>query len=119
MEQPTEQTASSNAFSRKVDAASGGMHRAIDSTADAASPAIKQMAASAHSSVDKMAGGATNAAEAIFTKGAQLRQLQQQLAGSARKQVRSHPLISIALALAGGVLFSRLLIRRSAAEDAS
>jgi ElaB/YqjD/DUF883 family membrane-anchored ribosome-binding protein len=119
MEQPTEHTASQTAFSRKIDAVTGSMHRAIDSAADAASPALQQLASSAHSSVDNMAGGANNAAEAISTKGAQLQHLQQQLAGSVRNQVRSHPLIAITLALAGGVLFSRLLSRRGRADAAS
>lgn len=117
MEQPTDP--SNNNFSRKVDSASGSMHRAIDSAADAASPALKQMTASAHNTVDKMANGANHAAEAISTKGAQLHHLQQQLTDSTRHQVRSHPLLSIGLALAGGVLFSWWLSHRSGGHDAS
>ena len=119
MEQPTDHSAGSSTFSRKVDTATGSMHRAIDSAADAASPALKQMTASAHSTVDKMANGANHAAEAISTKGAQLHHLQQQLTDSTRHQVRSHPLLSIGLALAGGVLFSWWLSHRSGGGDAS
>ncbi|HEX5794002.1 MAG TPA: hypothetical protein VFY01_12050 [Rheinheimera sp.] len=119
MEQPTDTNAASNTFSRKVDAASGTMHRAIDSAAEAASPALKHMTAGAHSTVNKMANGANHAAEAISTKGAQLQHMQQQLADSSRQQVRSHPLLSIGIAVAGGVLFSWWLSRRNGGQDAS
>ncbi|MEO3677758.1 hypothetical protein ABGI61_01900 [Rheinheimera sp. FR7-31] len=119
MEQLTDPTTSNNTFSRKVDTASGSVHRAIDSAADAAAPALKHMTASAHSTVDKMANGANHAAEAISTKGAQLQHLQQQLTDSTRLQVRNHPLMSIGLALAGGVLFSWWLSHRSGGGDAS
>ena len=119
MEQPTDTTIPHNAFNRKVDSASGSMHRAIDSASEAAGPALKQMTASAHNSVDKMANGANQAAEAISNKGQQLQHLQQQLADSTRSQVRSHPLMSIGIALAGGVLFSWWLSRRSGGHDAS
>ena len=119
MEQPTDTNNANNAFNRGVDVASTSMHNAINSASDAASPALKQMANSAHSTVDKMANGANHAAEAISTKGAQLHHLQQQLADSTRHQVRSHPLLSIGLALAGGVLFSWWLSHRSGGHDAS
>lgn len=119
MEQPTDTNTAHTAFNRKVDFASGSMHRAIDSASDAAAPALKQMAASAHNTVDKMASGANHAAEAISTKGDQLHHLQQQLADSTRSQVRSHPLMSIGIALAGGVLFSWWLSRRSGGHDAN
>ena len=66
-----------------------------------------------------MANGANHAAEAISTKGAQLHHLQQQLTDSTRVQVRNHPLMSIGLALAGGVLFSWWLSHRSGGHDAS
>lgn len=112
MEQPTD-----NNFSRKVDSAAGTMHKSIDQAANAASPAIKHMTDNAHHTVDKMANGANYAAEAISTKGAQLHHLQQQLADNTRSQVRSHPLMSIGIAVAGGVLFSWWLSRRSGGHN--
>lgn len=108
-----------NTFSRGVDSASGSMHRAIDSAADAASPAIKQMTARAHNTVDKMANGATHAADALATKSTQLHQLQHQLTEGTRAQVRSHPLMSLGIALAGGALFSLWLSRRTGGHDAN
>ena len=119
MDQPTDTNGSNNTFSRKVDAASGTMHRAIDTASEAASPALKHMTASAHSTVNKMASGANHAAEALSTKGEQLHTMQQQLTNSTRMQVRSHPLLSIGIAVAGGVLFSWWLSRRSGGHDAS
>ncbi len=119
MEKPIETTPAHNAFSRGIDSASGSMHKAIDSAAHAASPAIEQMTNGAHSTVDKMANGANHAAEALSAKGAQLHQLQQQLADGTRAQVRSHPLLSLGIALAGGVLFSWWLSHRASAHNAS
>ena len=119
MEQPTDTNAASNTFSRKVDAASGTMHRAIDSATEAAAPALKHMTVGAHSTVDKMANSANHAAEAILTKSAQLKHMQQQLADSTRQQVRSHPLLSVGIAVAGGVLLSWWLSRRANQHEAS
>ena len=119
MEQPTDNQAIGNAFSRKVDAASGSMHRAIDSAAEAASPALKHMTTGAHNSVDKLANGINHTAETISTKSTQLHHLQHQLAENTRTQVRSHPLLSVGVALAGGVLFSWWLSRRSGGHDAN
>ncbi|MEH8017361.1 hypothetical protein MN202_08960 [Rheinheimera muenzenbergensis] len=114
MEQSTD---SNNNFSRKVDLAAGTVHKSIDQAANAASPAIKHMTDSAHSTVDRMANGANHAAEAMSIKGAQLHHLQQQLADNTRSQIRNHPLMSIGIAVAGGVLFSWWLSRRSAGHE--
>ena len=119
MDKSIDTNTANNAFNRGVEVASTSMHNAINSASDAASPALKQMANSAHSTVDKMANGAHHAAEAISTKGAQLHQMQQQLAGNARTQVRSHPLLAIGIALAGGALFSWWLSRRTVPRDAA
>lgn len=117
MEKPTDTSSSNNTFSRGVEAASGSMHRAIDGAKDAASPAIKQMATSAHNTVDKMADGANYAADAIATKGTQLNHLQQQLTESTRSQVRSHPLLTLGIAVAGGALLSYWLTRSAAGHN--
>lgn len=119
MDKSIDTNTAGSAFNRGVDVASTTMHNAINSASDAASPALKHMASSAHSTVDKMANGANYAAAAVSTKGAQLHQLQQELAGSSRAQVRSHPLLAIGIALAGGALFSWWLSRRTVRHDAS
>lgn len=119
MDQPTDNNTNNNGFSRKVDSASGTMHRAIDSASEAASPALKHMTATAHSTVNKMANGANHAAEALSNKSEKLHTMQQQLAESTRIQVRSNPLLSIGIAVAGGVLFSWWLSRRSGGHDAN
>lgn len=117
MEQPTNSNLSKSAFDRGVDTASGSMHQAIDSASGAAAPAIKHMANSAHNTVNKMAGGAHYAADAIAHKGEQLHTLQQQLTKNTRSQVRSHPLLAIGIAVAGGVLLSWWLNRSSSRPD--
>jgi ElaB/YqjD/DUF883 family membrane-anchored ribosome-binding protein len=117
MDKPEATNSSSNAFNRGVDSASGTMHRAIDSASEAASPAIKNMAASAHSTVDKMASGANYAADVIVTKGTQLNHMQKQLTDGALSKVRSHPLLSLGIAVAGGALLSYWLRRRAAGKE--
>ncbi len=118
MEKPTETNAAKNEFNSGVDSASGRIHRAIDSAAEAGSPAIKQVTASAHNTVDKMASGVNHAAEAISKKGVQLQHLQQQLTEGTRDQVRSHPLMSLGVAVAGGMLFSWWLSHRTGGHNA-
>jgi ElaB/YqjD/DUF883 family membrane-anchored ribosome-binding protein len=120
MEKPIETTNSRNSpFSRSVGSAADSVHRAIDGASDAASPAIRNMTASAHSTVDKMADGVNHAAEALATKSTQLHQLQQKLTDGTRAQVRSHPLLSLGIALAGGALVSFWLSRRADNTDVS
>lgn len=119
MEKPTDVNSTNNAFNRGVDSASGSIHKAIDTASDAASPAIKNMTNSAHQTVDKMTSGAHHAADAIANKTTELHDLKQQLANNTRQQVRSHPLLSIGLAVAGGVLLSWWLGRHNGGHDAS
>lgn len=108
-----------NAFNRGVDSASGSIHKAIDTASDAASPAIKNMTNSAHQTVDNMTSGAHYAADAIVNKTTELQDLKQQLTDNTRKQVRNHPLLTIGLAVAGGVLLSWWLGRNTGGNDAS
>ncbi|WP_372626891.1 hypothetical protein [Arsukibacterium sp.] len=117
MEQSTNQSLSKSAFDRGVDTASDSLHQAIDSASGAAGPAIKQMTNSAHDTVNSMAGGAHYAAAAISHKGEQLHNLQQQLTKNTRSQVRSHPLMAIGIALAGGVLLSWWFSRSSRRDE--
>lgn len=106
-------------FDRGVDSASDSVHKAIDSASNATGPAIKKATNTAHHTVDSMTKGAHDAAETVAAKTTQLQQLQQQLAENTRTQVRSHPLLSLGIALAGGALFAMWLNRHSGGHDAS
>ncbi|MDF2178956.1 hypothetical protein P2G88_11910 [Aliiglaciecola sp. CAU 1673] len=117
MEKPTETNTDKKGFSSGVDSASGSIHRVIDSAAQASSPAIKHITDSAHETVDKMANGMNHAAEAVSKKGVQLQHLQQQMTEGTRNQVRNHPLVSLGVALAGGMLFSWWLSRRTGSQN--
>ncbi|WP_210401701.1 hypothetical protein [Lacimicrobium sp. SS2-24] len=118
MENSKETNAAKKGLSSGVDAASNSIHNAINSAAEAGSPAIEQMTASAHDTVDKMASGVNHAAEAMSKKGQQLNHLQQQLTEGTREQIRSHPLMSLGVAMATGMLFSWWLSRRSGGQHA-
>jgi len=119
MEKPTDVNSTTNTFNRGVDSASGSIHKAIDTASDAASTSIKIMTTSAHQTVDTMASGAHPAADAVANKTTELRDLKQQLADNTRQQVRNHPLLTIGLAVAGGVLLSWWLGRHNGGQDAS
>jgi len=64
---------------------------------------------SAHEAVDKIANATNQAAEAIGEKGAQLKNVEQQLMEDCRGYVRDNPVTSLGIAIAGGFLLSRLL----------
>ncbi len=64
---------------------------------------------SAHEAVDKIANATNQAAEAIGEKGAQLKNVEQQLMENCRGYVRDNPVTSLGIAIAGGFILSRLL----------
>jgi len=64
---------------------------------------------SAHEAVDKIANATNQAAEAIGEKGAQLKNVEQQVLENCRGYVRDNPVTSLGIAIAGGFLLSRLL----------
>lgn len=120
MNKPIETNSSAQStFDRGVDSASSTVHKAIDSASDAAGPALKKATDTAHHTVDSMAKSAHHAAETVSQKSAQLNNLQHQLAESTRTQIRTHPLLSLGVALAGGALFAMWLNRNSGGNDAS
>ncbi|MBE0436482.1 MAG: hypothetical protein IBX56_11835 [Methylomicrobium sp.] len=68
---------------------------------------------SAHETFDKMADATSHAAEAIGEKGEQLKNAEQQMVKNCRGYIREYPIISVAIASAGGFLLSRLLTKKS------
>lgn len=106
MVKPIEANLGNKTFTRGVDAASDSIHKVIDSASGAATPALEQIAAGAHNAVDKMAGGAHHAADAVVNGGAKISDLQQHFSERCRSQVREKPLLSLGVAIAGGMLLS-------------
>jgi ElaB/YqjD/DUF883 family membrane-anchored ribosome-binding protein len=70
----------------------------------------------AHETGDRIADVAGNAAEVIGERGKQIKKAERRLMKSCRGYVRDHPMTSIGIAGAGGVLLSwmvsRMLSRR-------
>jgi ElaB/YqjD/DUF883 family membrane-anchored ribosome-binding protein len=80
--------------------------------ADAAGPAVDRLASGAHEAVDKMADAVAQAAETLDVKGEQLKDLQVRWLENSRAYIRYHPVKSLAIAMVGGFLLSRLLSSR-------
>ncbi|MHB1246047.1 MAG: DUF883 family protein [Sulfuriferula sp.] len=93
--------------------ASAGAHQTIDKVTDAARPAVDRVATGAHQVVDKLAGVAANAAETLGVKGEQLKEAQTRATESFRDYVRENPLASVGIAVAAGILLSKIINTRS------
>jgi ElaB/YqjD/DUF883 family membrane-anchored ribosome-binding protein len=96
----------------KINATSARAHQTIDHVSEAAHPALDRAASGAHSTVDKLAGVASNAAETISVRGAQLKQAQIRATESCRGYVRENPMVSVGIAAAVGFVLSRLFKSR-------
>ena len=97
------------AVARSVDQATSSAHKAIDRASEVSRPVVEQMAAGAHQTVNKLAGTATHVAETLDAKSGQLRDAQARFSESCRLHVRENPMTSLGLAVAAGLLLSRLL----------
>lgn len=106
-----------NAVRRGLKNARGSLHSAIDNVSDRAAPAFRRMSGRASHAVDRMADGAHLAADAISHKGEQLHHLQQQLVAGSRSTIRNRPLLAVGIAVAGGVLLSWWLSRRTRNQE--
>jgi ElaB/YqjD/DUF883 family membrane-anchored ribosome-binding protein len=74
---------------------------------------IDRAAASAHQTVDKVASAAQSTKDRLLTTGEQWYVQSQRGVEYTRECVRSHPLASVAVAVAAGVLISRLFSSRN------
>ena len=76
--------------------------------ADKATTGIDRMSSGAHQAVDRVAQAASSAAEEIGRRGTALKERQVQLSEAARECVRRHPMASVGIAVAVGVVLSLL-----------
>lgn len=73
---------------------------------------IEKVSHSARATADEIANATHQAAEALGEKGVQLKNAEQQLVKNCRSYVRDNPLTSLGIAVAGGLVLSRLLSGR-------
>ena len=97
---------------RAVDNASSSAHSAIDKVSSAVRPAMDRMADGAHQAVDKVALTASDAAESLAIRAKQLKDGHARMTETCRGYVRANPLASLGVALAAGLILSRLIDRR-------
>ena len=96
----------------RIESVTSGAHKTIDKVSESARPAVDRLTASAHQAVDTLAGIASGAADTLGVKGEQLKGATDEMTQTARDYVRENPLISLGIAVAGGLLLSRLLSSR-------
>lgn len=83
-----------------VDRAAQGVHQMIDRVAEKAGPAV-----------DRLRGNVSSATQAMHSGVDTLSGLPPRWVATSRACVRDHPLASVGVAVAAGVLLSRLLAR--------
>jgi ElaB/YqjD/DUF883 family membrane-anchored ribosome-binding protein len=75
-----------------------GAHETIDRLAEKAAPAVERLRSGMSGATEKARGGAD-----------QLTQMQEEWIATARTCVRDHPLASIGIAVAAGMVLSKLM----------
>lgn len=95
-------------------ASSSNVRDTVDRAAQSAHETIDRVAARATPAIEQLQSAASNAAQAIQDKAAALGELEEAWLNSARTCVREHPLTSVLVAVAAGVLVSRIAGGRSA-----
>lgn len=88
--------------------ASSGLRDTVDRVAQSAHNAIDRVAAKAGPALEGMQSAATTAAQSLQDKAATFGEMEQAWVESARKTVRENPLAAVAVAVAAGLLISRL-----------
>lgn len=88
-------------------------HRAIDRVSKLTRPAVERIATSAHSAVDSIANATCQVADTLGRKGEQLMDAEARMVGSTRGYISANPITALAIALAAGVLLSRMMMTSS------
>jgi ElaB/YqjD/DUF883 family membrane-anchored ribosome-binding protein len=89
-------------------AAAGSAKPLLDSVVRTAHDAVDRVAAKAAPALERVVSGAQGATQAVQQRARDANDLSHEWADSLRATVRDHPLASLAVALAVGVLVSRL-----------
>lgn len=83
--------------------------KTIDRVSKMTRPAVERVASSAHSAVDSIANATCQVADTLGRKSQQLMDAESRMVASTRSYIGANPLTALALALAAGVLISRML----------
>ena len=108
-----------------VKSAVSGAHQAIDQLSETAHPAVSSVTSSAHKLLDRVVGSTTQMTDRLHETGARLKETgarikeaELRMVDASTGYVREHPLKSVGIALAAGILVSSLVIsRKSAASE--
>lgn len=87
---------------------SSGMRDTVDRATQSAHEAIDRMASKAGPALEQLQSVASTAAQTLQDKAASFGEMEEAWLESARKTVREHPLATVAIAVAAGMLISRL-----------
>ena|SRR6476661_3411456 len=91
-------------------AASAGQY--AENIADKASQGLSRLSATAQQTMDRVTDAATQAAGRLSERGQELWEMRGEAADTARSYVRAHPIATIGIAIAIGLVISRLTARR-------
>jgi len=86
--------------------------KSIERVAQGAHDTVDRVASSAAPAVEKLRTGANQAAEMLRSQADTLNQMQKEWVDDARTCVRDHPLASVAVAVAAGMLLAKLMSPR-------
>jgi ElaB/YqjD/DUF883 family membrane-anchored ribosome-binding protein len=85
-----------------------GVRDTVDRAAQTAHQAIDRLSSKAVPALEQLQSAATTAAQSLQDKAASFGEMEEAWLESARKTVREHPLATVAVAVAAGLLISRL-----------
>ena len=83
-----------------------------DNIADKASESLSRLSDTAHQTMDRLTDATSQAASRLSEKGHDLWERRGEAVDTARTYVREHPIATIGIAIAVGLLISRLTSRR-------
>jgi len=84
----------------------------VDKLAEQASAGLSRLSDTAHQTMGRVSQAASQAASRLSDKGLELYDMQSEYVETARTYVRQHPIAAIGIAIAIGLLISRLTSRR-------
>ena len=91
---------------------STGTGRYAESVAERGSEGLSRLSDSAHQTLERVSGAASHAASRLSERGHELWEMRGEALDTARSYVRQHPVATIGIAIAVGLLISRLTSRR-------
>ena len=91
---------------------STGTGRYAENVAERGSEGLSRLSDSAHQTLERVSGAASQAASRLSERGHELWEMRGEALDTARTYVRQHPVATIGIAIAVGLLISRLTSRR-------